>query len=105
MALNWPTDCCPPQTVLEGFDNRSKQCNANQCAMDVLIRTNCFPFTDRSQTQAIAIDEELMGPEYGFSVDQLMEIAGEERNCCTIHDEWIAHSACHIRPCSQELVV
>lgn len=34
---------------------------------------NCSGF--RTQSQAVAIDEELMGP-LGFSVDQLMELAG-----------------------------
>jgi len=32
--------------------------------------------TARSQAEAIAVDEELMGPQLGFSVEQLMELAG-----------------------------
>ncbi len=35
---------------------------------------------NRNQQQAIAIDEELMGP-LGFSVDQLMELAGLSVAC------------------------
>ncbi len=31
----------------------------------------------RTQEQAVKVDEELMGP-LGFSVDQLMELAGEK---------------------------
>lgn len=34
----------------------------------------------RSQAEAIAVDEELMGP-LGFSVDQLMELAGLSVAC------------------------
>lgn len=34
----------------------------------------------RTQSQAVAVDEELMGP-LGFSVDQLMELAGLSVAC------------------------
>ena len=49
-----------------------------------------FPTPRRGQEEAAAIDEELMGP-LGFSVDQLMELAGLSV-ACSVASEYPATS-------------
>lgn len=44
-----------------------------------LCRNGCLPHHS-TQAEAVAVDEELMGP-LGFSVDQLMELAGLSVAC------------------------